>query len=172
MRFSGEARLDGIAEVVAAVKQIPVIGNGDIRSPADALRMIRRTGCQGLMIGRAALSTPWIFRDTHSLLRGGVVPPPLTIEQIVQLMRDHFYNLCRFRNERCAVLEFRKRISWYAKNLHPCKQLRDEMRAVSSPAEFEAILSRFLAWRNDRAASGAESLVQPTTDDQTILQPA
>jgi nifR3 family TIM-barrel protein len=150
MRFSGEARLDGIAEVVAAVKQIPVIGNGDIRSPADAMRMIRHTGCQGLMIGRAALSTPWIFRDTRSLLSSGIVPPPPTIEQIVQLMRDHFYNLCRFRNKRCAVLEFRKRISWYAKNLHPCKQLREEMRAVSSPVEFEAILSRFLAWRDDR----------------------
>src|SRR6202022_535002 len=59
MRFSGEARLDGIAEVVAAVKKIPVIGNGDVRTPHDAVRMIERTGCAGVMIGRGALSMPW-----------------------------------------------------------------------------------------------------------------
>ena len=58
MKFSGQARLDGIAEVVAAVKNIPVIGNGDVRSPQDAKRMIDVTGCQGVMIGRAALAAP------------------------------------------------------------------------------------------------------------------
>src|SRR3984957_15876435 len=63
MRFSGQARLDGIAQVVAAVNKIPVIGNGDIRTPQDAKHMIETTGCSGLMIGRAALSSPWIFRD-------------------------------------------------------------------------------------------------------------
>src|SRR5262245_58007662 len=61
MRFSGEARLDGIAEVVAAVNRIPVIGNGDIKSPADAVRMLTHTKCAGIMIGRGALSQPWIF---------------------------------------------------------------------------------------------------------------
>jgi nifR3 family TIM-barrel protein len=152
MRFSGEARLDGIAQVVAAVKRIPVIGNGDVRTPADAQRMIRSTGCAGVMIGRGALSTPWIFRDTHALLTTGKIPPPPTIEQIVQLMRDHFYNHCRFRNERSAIIEFRKRVSWYAKNLHPCEQLRQEMRLFNDAAEFEAILSRFLEWRHERDA--------------------
>lgn len=147
MRFSGEARLDGIAEVVAAVSRIPVIGNGDVRSPADARRMIDRTGCAGVMIGRAALSTPWIFRDTHAFLTTGAIPPPPTLEQIVQLMRDHFYHHCAYRNERSAVIEFRKRISWYAKNLHPCTQLRQEMRLFNSADEFEAILARFLDWR-------------------------
>jgi nifR3 family TIM-barrel protein len=161
MRFSGEARLDGIAEVVAAVKQIPVMGNGDVRTPQDALRMIRRTGCAGVMIGRAALGTPWIFRDTHALLTTGEIPPPPTIEQIVQLMRDHFYNHCRFRNERSAVIEFRKRVSWYAKNLHPCDQLRQEMRLFNDAAEFEAILSRFLEWRHERAHAQELDVLQP-----------
>jgi len=161
MRFSGEARLDGIAEVVAAVKRIPVIGNGDVRTPNDAQRMIRRTGCSGVMIGRGALSTPWIFRDTHALLTTGKVPPPPTIAQIVQLMRDHFYNHCRFRNERSAVIEFRKRVSWYAKNLHPCEQLRQEMRLFNDAAEFEAILSRFLEWRAERDAIRTGESLQP-----------
>ncbi len=157
MRFSGEARLDDIAEVVAAVKHIPVIGNGDVRTPADALRMIRRAGCAGVMIGRAALGTPWIFRDAHSLLTTGEIPPPPTLEAVVQLMRDHFYNHCRFRGERSAVIEFRKRVSWYARHLHPCAQLRQEMRLFNDAAEFEDIFARFLAWRSDVAPSAQTS---------------
>ncbi len=147
MRFSGEARLDGIAQVVAAVKRIPVIGNGDLRTPEDARRMIDATGCAGVMFGRGALSAPWIFRDTWSYLSTGRVPAPPTIAQKCQLMRDHFYNLCRFRHERSAVLEFRKRVSWYAKQMNPCHLLRDRMRTINSPAEFENVIEAFLDWR-------------------------
>jgi len=128
MRFSGQARLDGISEVVAAVKSIPVIGNGDLRTPQDAKRMIDVTGCAGVMFGRGALSTPWIFRDTWSYLTTGEIPEPPTIQEKCQLMRDHFDNLCRFRSERSAVIEFRKRVSWYAKQMNPCRVLRDGMR--------------------------------------------
>jgi tRNA-dihydrouridine synthase B len=147
MRFSGEARLQGIAEVVAAVKRIPVIGNGDIRTPQDAKRMMEVTGCAGVMIGRGALSTPWLFRDTWSYLTSGVIPPAPSIEQKCQLMRDHFWNIVRFRSERSAVIEFRKRVSWYAKQMHPCKCLADPMRSIGSGADFEAVVGRFLEWR-------------------------
>ncbi len=147
MRFSGQARLDGIAEVVAAVKSIPVIGNGDLRTPQDAKRMIDVTGCAGVMFGRGALSTPWIFRDTWSYLTTGEVPEPPTIEQKCQLMRDHFDNLCHFRSERSAVLEFRKRVSWYAKQMNPCRLLRDGMRAIDSREDFERVIREFLDWR-------------------------
>src|SRR5690349_2766095 len=119
MRFSGEARLDGIAEVVAAVKRIPVIGNGDIRTPQDAKRMLEYTKCAGVMIGRGALSMPWIFRDTWSYLTTGTIPDPPTIQRKCQLMWDHFHHMLRFRNEHAAVMEFRKRVSWYAKQMHP-----------------------------------------------------
>ncbi len=155
MRFSGEARLDGIAAVVAAVKRIPVIGNGDVRSPADARRMIERTGCAGIMIGRAALSMPWIFRDIWANLSMGVTPPPPSIERICDLMREHFYNMVRFRSERSAVIEFRKRVSWYAKQMHPCQAMREEMRMIDSAADFEAALDRFLQWRSEKAMSMA-----------------
>jgi tRNA-dihydrouridine synthase B len=147
MRFSGEARLDGIAAVVAAVKRIPVIGNGDLRCPQDAARMIARTKCAGVMIGRGALSMPWIFRDTWSYLTTGRIPEPPTIEQKCQLMRDHFDHLCRFRDERTAVIEFRKRVSWYAKQMNPCRLLRDEMRAINNRADFQDVIARFLDWR-------------------------
>ncbi len=147
MRFSGEARLDGIAAVVAAVTHIPVIGNGDIRAPHDAVRMLEYTRCAGVMIGRGALSMPWIFRDTWSLLTTGIIPSSPTIQEKCQLMRDHFYHLCRFRSERTAVLEFRKRVSWYAKQMNPCRILRDPMRTINSLADFENVIAGFLDWR-------------------------
>lgn len=161
MRFSGEARLDGIAEVVAAVKKIPVIGNGDIRTPADAVRMIEHTRCAGVMIGRGALSQPWIFRDTWSLLTTGTTPPPPTLEDKVTLMRAHFYNIVKYESERNAVIEFRKRVSWYAKTMHPCRVLRMDMRDIQNARDFESVLTRFLDWRHqydtDLAAGRAAS---------------
>jgi tRNA-dihydrouridine synthase len=159
MRFSGEARLDGIAEVVAAVKRIPVVGNGDVRTPQDAKRMIETTGCAGIMIGRGALSAPWIFRDIWSYLTTGIIPAPRSIEQKCQLMRDHFYHLCRFRNERVATLEFRKRVSWYAKQMNPCPTMRNEMREINNAHDFEAVLERFLEWRS---MEGTWSTSMPT----------
>jgi nifR3 family TIM-barrel protein len=150
MKFSGEARLDSIAEVVAAVKAIPVIGNGDVRSPQDARRMIERTGCAGVMIGRGALGMPWIFRDTWSYLTLGIIPPEPTLEEKCQIMRGHFQALAHYRSEHVAAMEFRKRISWYSKTMHPCHDLRQEMRVISSAEDFEGVLERFLAWRGER----------------------
>lgn len=160
MRFSGEARLDGIAQVVAAVKQIPVIGNGDVRTPQDAERMLRVTGCAGIMIGRGALSRPWVFRDVWSYLTTGTTPPEPTLQEKVQLIRDHFWNMVRYRTDRSAVIEMRKRISWYAKTMHPCAQLKEEMRLMESKDQFEPILDRFLAWRMKNPAGDRGALVE------------
>jgi nifR3 family TIM-barrel protein len=160
MKFSGQARLDGIAQVVAAVNHIPVIGNGDVRSPHDAARMMQLTGCAGVMIGRAALARPWIFRDTASFLTTGVIPPEPTISEKCRLMRDHFHNMVRHRGERYAVQEFRKRVSWWAKTMHPCRQLKEAMRQIRSPQDFDTAVEQFLGWRldhDDRFARGVTS---------------
>jgi len=146
-KFGGSASLDGIAAVVAAVRAIPVIGNGDVRTPQDAARMIAHTRCAGVMIGRGALSMPWIFRDTWSYLTTGTIPPPPSIERKCQLMRDHFNHMVAFRCERSAVMEFRKRVSWYAKQMNPCRPLREPMRLMDTAADFERILTEFLDWR-------------------------
>ena len=140
MRFSGEARLEGIAAVVAAVKKMPVVGNGDVRGPADAKRMLEVTGCAGVMVGRGALVKPWVLRDIWGYLTMGVASAEPTIGEKCGMMREHFHNLVRFRNERVAVCEFRKRISWYAKTMHPCRGLKDAMRVINSTAGFERAL--------------------------------
>ncbi|MFT3786156.1 MAG: tRNA dihydrouridine synthase DusB [Tepidisphaeraceae bacterium] len=157
MRFTGNARLDGIAEVVASVKSIPVIGNGDVKTPADCKRMLDYTRCAGVMIGRGALSQPWIFRDCWSYLTTGVIPPQPSIVEKCDMIRRHFYNLVHYRNEHAAVVELRKRISWYAKTMNPCRPLKDPMREVKDAADFDAIIDRFLEWRmwyDDQARAG------------------
>jgi nifR3 family TIM-barrel protein len=150
MRFSGQARLDGIAQVVASVKNIPVIGNGDIRTPEDAKRMIDTTGCRGVMIARGALSAPWLLRDIWNYLSTGVIPDPPSVAEKCGLIRDHFNNMLRFRNERVAINEMRKRISWYSKTMAPCKMLKEQMQTIASPPDFENVLERFLEWRLER----------------------
>ncbi len=149
MRFSGSVRHDGIAAVVAAVNRIPIIGNGDITDPKAAAHMIRVTGCRGVMVGRGALSAPWLLRDIAHYLRTGELLPPPSIDEKCRWMRDHFYNLLRFRNERVAVCEFRKRISWYARHLHPCRDLKETIRKLNSPVEFDQAVEAFLHWRQE-----------------------
>jgi len=162
-KFSGNVNLDGIARVVSSVRRIPIIGNGDVRTPRDAQRMIESTGCDGVMIGRAALSSPWIFRDTWSWLTTGQIPPEPTLEEKCRLMRRHFQNLSRFRGERVAILEFRRRASWYAKTMHPCETFRQEMRTINSSGDFERAIQRFLGWRRGSESASGQSAPIPRT---------
>ena len=131
---------------------MPIIGNGDITHPLAAAEMIRITGCRGVMVGRGALSAPWLLRDIAHYLRTGELLPPPSIEEKCRLMRDHFYNLLRFRNERVAVCEFRKRISWYARHMQPCRELKEAIRKLNSPADFDKAIAVFLQWRSDLSA--------------------
>jgi tRNA-dihydrouridine synthase len=75
------------------------------------------------------------------------VPPAPTIQEKCQTMRDHFQNIVRFDGERRAVMEFRKRVSWYAKQMTPCKLLREGMREINSAEDFERVLATFLERR-------------------------
>jgi len=162
MRFSGKARLDGIAQTVAAVKKIPVIGNGDIQTPQDAKQMLTHTKCHGIMIGRGALGRPWIFNHIHAYLTTGTLLPLPSIEQRCQMIRDHFHNICRFRNEWIAVCEFRKRISWYAKNMGPSRHLRDPMRKINTATDFENVIQTVLESSNRQAVkSVSRQVVKP-----------
>ena len=154
MGFGGRVRLDGIAEVVAAVKRIPVIGNGDIRTPQDAERMMQVTGCHGVMIGRAALSSPWIFRDTWAYFTSGDIPAEISLREKCQILRDHFYLLLQQRGDHVAIAAFRQRISWYAKQMHPCRMLKDAMQIMKTTSDFERAIDDFLTWREAEALAG------------------
>ncbi|HEX3050480.1 MAG TPA: tRNA dihydrouridine synthase DusB [Aggregatilineaceae bacterium] len=138
--FRGRVALDGIARVVAAVRCVPVIGNGDVKSVHDAAEMMRRTGCAGVMIGRAALANPWIFRDTHAYLTSGKVPPGPSLEERVQFVRRHFAEQVRIRGERRAAVVFRQRITWYQSLLGASAAWRERFRHLANVAQFEELM--------------------------------
>ncbi len=139
-KFRGQCRLQGIRQVVEAVHRhhphIPVIGNGDVRSPQDAQHMLDTTGCDGVMIGRGALGQPWIFRDTAYYLATGQAPPPLTRTDKAKIVLDHFQTLHRLRGERIALNMIRQRISWYSAHLQPWPGLRREVHTIQSATQF------------------------------------
>lgn len=155
MKFSGEVKHDGIARVVDSVNgRIPIIGNGDVREPEDVLTMLRRTGCSGVMIGRGALSTPWIFRDGWSLQTTGHVPDaPTTAEKIATIRR--FFDLMRQqRDDRYAMFQINRRISWFVKRLAEpqpngtvggVRPFQDAVRNARTPDEVYSSLDLFLA---------------------------
>ncbi len=113
-------------EKIKNVISIPLIGNGDVRSPDDARRMLD-TGCDGVMIGRAAIANPWIFRETRHFLQTGEHLPPPTIDERIAVCLDHLRLSVEFKGEKYGVLEFRKYYAGYLKGLPNISKLRADL---------------------------------------------
>lgn len=134
--YSGSADWNLIRELKAALR-IPVIGNGDVKTVADARRMLEETGCDSVMIGRGALGNPWIFRE----LEGGAGP---TVAERHQLVMHHFEAHLEFcGDERRAVHQFRKHLGWYAKGLVGAAAFRSEAMRIEPSAELRARLDSY-----------------------------
>jgi nifR3 family TIM-barrel protein len=145
--FGGVVNLAGIRKVVAAVKRIPVIGNGDVITPQAAKVMMEQTGCAGVSIGRGAFYNPWIFQHTrHFLVTGELLPDP-TFEQRVCIMRRHFDQMIAVFGEAHGCRMFRKIAPWYARRFGPANEFIKQVTLVSSKAHFTEILERYLVWR-------------------------
>ena len=140
--FGGKVNLDGIRAVVEAVHHIPVIGNGDVRTVADAERMGRVTGCAGIAIGRGALLDPWIFARLGRWEQTGEPGPSGTWEQRLNLMSRHFHLLVEQRGERFACLTFRKVATWYCRGLRPGPEVQQRLVRLGSAAEFDGIVAQ------------------------------
>lgn len=113
--------------VIRAVKKavgIPVLGNGDIASAEDAVRMMEATGCDGVMIGRAALGDPWLFERVNAALAGKPIPPPPTLRQKMEAMRRQVYEMCEEKGERAAMPQARSQTLHYMKGLRGAAALR------------------------------------------------
>jgi len=136
--FSGRADRDRIRRLKESVS-IPVSGNGDIESPEDALTMLRETGCDGIMIGRAAIKNPWIFRQIAAARRGHPAPEP-AIEERRDLILFHFSLLREREEERFALHKIRTFTGWYTHGLPDGRSLRQRINSLTSVSEFiEAI---------------------------------
>lgn len=143
--FSGKANWDDIARVVEAL-DVPVIGNGDVETPADAVRMAEHTGCAALMIGRGAFGNPWLFRDVRAALAGQGLPPAPDAEERFRVALHHAQLAIALQGDtRRTMIEFRKHFGWYTKGLHHATDLRQRLFAIESLAEAESIFARYLA---------------------------
>lgn len=140
--YSGHADWSVIKRVKAAVS-IPVIGNGDLFSPADALRMQEGTGCDGVMLGRGVLGNPWLVRETVAALAGQPLPPPPTIEERFTLIRRHFNAQLRFRGEMQGVKEMRKHLIWYLKGFPGAARARQRLNTAPTQQAVLEILEEY-----------------------------
>ena len=131
--FQGEAEYETIAAIKQAVS-IPVIANGDIDSPEKAAAVLRQTGADGVMIGRAAQGNPWIFREIQHYLATGEKLPPPSIEEVRDTLIAHLHNLYDFYGEYRGVRVARKHISWYSKGLVGGAVFRHRVNQVETAA--------------------------------------
>jgi tRNA-dihydrouridine synthase B len=145
--FAGTVNLAGIRSVVAAVRAIPVIGNGDVTTPEAAKHMRDETGCAGVSIGRGAFYDPWIFRRTAHYLRTGELLPEPDFTERLRVLRRHFERYCEFYGEAHGARLFRKVAPWYAKRFGPAKPFKQRIITIASRADFDAAVAEYLAWR-------------------------
>jgi nifR3 family TIM-barrel protein len=143
--YGGRARWGEIQSLVEAL-EIPVVGNGDVQTGADALRMKETTGCAGIMIARASHGSPWVFGQARAALDGLTAPDEPSAEERFRICLRHARNALAFEPDSVkAIREFRKHLAWYTKGLREGRRLRQELFEVATLGEIEALLEGFLA---------------------------
>lgn len=151
--YTGHAAWEEIAAVKAAL-EIPVVGNGDIRSAADAFRMQRETGCDAVMIARGSFGQPWVFAQARALLEGREPPPTPPVAERFAIALSHARMAAEYEPDpRGAAIEFRKHLGWYVKGLPESADLRRRLHAVNSFDEVEGIFADYLRRRAEVAGS-------------------
>jgi nifR3 family TIM-barrel protein len=140
--YDGEARWDAIARLRQAVTRIPVLGNGDLWEAEDALRMMRTTGCHGVVVGRGCLGRPWLFRDLADVFDGREPQDPPRLGGVVDVMLEHARLLAGWLgHEAPAMKAFRKHSSWYTKCFPGSAPLRERLMHVLGLGELAEVLA-------------------------------
>lgn len=142
--YSGQADWDTIRQVKEAV-HIPVIGNGDLTSPQDVLRMREETGCDAFMIGRGAKGKPFIFSQMKTYFEKGYIPEKPSLSDMVQVMLRHAHMMVEYKGEFTGIHEMRKHVAWYTTGYPRSSKLRDQVNHVESFQELEELLWSWVA---------------------------
>lgn len=141
--YTGFARWDEIAALAEAM-EIPVIGNGDIKTGEDARRMRDETGCDAIMIARGSHGDPWIFKQARAALDGLPIPPDPTVDERFDICLEHARNAIAFEaNPDRAIIDFRKHLGWYTKGLPDGRRLRTELFQTTTLEEVEGLLEAY-----------------------------
>ncbi len=141
-RYSGSARWEAIASLKEAVTTIPVLGNGDIWTAADAVEMMARTGCDGVVVGRGCLGRPWLFGDLAAVMSGLPFAPPPSLGRVGEIMVEHAKLLVDHFGPRHGINLFRRHPTWYLKGFPVGREIRDRLSRVSSPEEVADLVGR------------------------------
>lgn len=134
-------------EIIRLVKEavsIPVIGNGDVDSPEAAKRMYDETGCDLVMVGRAAMGNPWLFRRIERYMQTGELLPEPTPEERMTVLKRHVELLCKYKGEYVGMREARKHSSWYIKGMRGAAEFRRECGEITAPEDLERLIDRVL----------------------------
>lgn len=163
--YTGHARWEEIAKVKAAL-DIPVIGNGDIKTPHDVIRMHRETGCDAMMIARGSFGQPWIFDQARALLEGRELPPPPSVRERFEIALTHARMAEAYEpDRRGAAIEFRKHLGWYCKGLPGSAKLRERLHQVNALSEVEDIFADYLHDTERYVAAGGGRAGSAAPDD-------
>jgi tRNA-dihydrouridine synthase B len=138
-QYAGRSDLRAIAAVKASVR-IPVVGNGDVMRPEDAVHMVRETGVDGVMIGRAALRDPWIFQASARALAAGAPAAPPTPDERRQVLLEFFEETTRLHGERSTVLQMRKFAGTYLRGFPGARRLRERINTMTLREDFYAVI--------------------------------
>jgi nifR3 family TIM-barrel protein len=139
--YSGQADWSAVARLKEYVTSVPVLGNGDIWEADDALRMMRETGCDGVVVGRGCLGRPWLFRSLDRAFAGLADEPHPSLREVAAAMCRHAALMVAWLGEDKGVREFRKHVSWYLKGFAVGGEVRQQLALVSSLAELDRLLS-------------------------------
>ena len=141
-RYSGHADWNSIAVLKDAVRTIPVLGNGDIWTGEDAVRMMNETGCDGVVVGRGCLGRPWLFGELAAALAGEEIPAPPNLGEIGQIMKEHARLLVEHFGPRHGINLFRRHPTWYLKGFPVGSEIRDRFSRVVDIHEVGYLTSR------------------------------
>jgi len=139
--YDGEARWEAIARLKQQVRSIPVLGNGDIWEAGDAVRMMRLTGCDGVIVGRGCLGRPWLFRDLADLFENKSQQSPPDLGGVVDIMLEHARLLVEWLGELAGMRSFRKHSCWYTKGFRGGGAAREHLMRVTTLGELDRVLS-------------------------------
>lgn len=145
--YSGQCDLNIIKAVKDSVS-VPVIGNGDVKDIKSAEKMLSYTGCDGLMVARAALGNPWIFKILNEYFDKGIITDSPSNEDKLRIMRGHIELVCKYKGERMGMLQSRKQIAWYLKGFRGAAGFRNEAGRVSTLDDMYSLIDRVLEFQN------------------------